>query len=84
MKKIRTFCILIDRKPLKRKRVLTEKKRDDIGHRLENSPRKSLRRLARQNGVPVGSAWRTTTFLHIRPYTITIVPEIKPVDYKKK
>jgi hypothetical protein len=27
---------------------------DDIGHQLENSPRKSLWRLAQQSGVPVG------------------------------
>jgi hypothetical protein len=55
--------LLIDRKPLKRNRALTEKKLDDIGHRLENSPLKSLRQLARRNGVSVGSAWTTTKLL---------------------
>jgi ribosomal protein L20 len=39
--KVRTHNILIDRKPLKRYGVLTEEKLDDIGHRLENYPRKS-------------------------------------------
>jgi hypothetical protein len=33
----------IDRNPLNRNSVLTKEKLDDIGHRLENSPRKSLR-----------------------------------------
>jgi hypothetical protein len=77
VKKVRTHGILIDRKPLKRNRVLTEEKLDDIGHRVENSPRKSLRRLAQQRGVSVGSAWTATKLLHIRPYKITVVPEIK-------
>jgi hypothetical protein len=51
---------LIDRKPLKRYRVLTEETLDDIGLRLENSPRISLRRLALQSGVSVGSTWTAT------------------------
>ncbi|PNF15704.1 hypothetical protein B7P43_G12455 [Cryptotermes secundus] len=84
VKKVRTHGILIDRKPLKRNRVLTEEKLDDIGHRLENSPRKSLRRLAQQSGVSLGSAWTATKLLHIRPYKFTVVHEIKPVDYEKR
>jgi hypothetical protein len=52
-----------------------------MGHRLENSPRKSLRRLAQQSDVFVDSVWTATKLLHIRPYKITVVPEIKPVDY---
>jgi hypothetical protein len=36
------------------------------------------------NGVSVGSAWTATKLLHIRPYKITVVPEIKPVDYEKE
>jgi hypothetical protein len=84
VKKVRTHGILINRKSLKRNRVLTEEKLNDIGHRLENSPRKSLRRLARQSGVSVGSAWTATKLLHILPYKMTVVPEIKPVDYGKE
>jgi hypothetical protein len=38
VKKVRTLGILIDRKPLKINRVLTEEKLDDISHQLENSP----------------------------------------------
>jgi hypothetical protein len=51
---------------------------------IRSSPKKSLRRLARQSGVSVGSAWTATKLLHICPYKITVVPEIKPVDYEKR
>jgi hypothetical protein len=84
VKKLRTNSILIDRQPLKSKRVLTEEKLHDICHRLENSSRKYLRRLAQQSAVSVGSVWTATKLLHIHPYKITIVPEIKPVDYEKR
>jgi hypothetical protein len=39
-----------------------------------------LWQLSQQSGVSVGSAWTATKLLHIRPYEITVVPEIKPVD----
>jgi hypothetical protein len=42
-----------------------------------------LRRLSLQSGVSVGSAWTATKLLHIGPYKITVVSEIKPVDYEK-
>lgn len=85
MKKLRTHVILIDRTQLKRNRVLTEEKLDDIGHQLElNSPQKSLLPLAQQSGVSVGSASTATKLLHIRPYKVTVVPEIKPVVFEKE
>jgi hypothetical protein len=43
-----------------------------------------LLRLALQSGVTVGSAWTAIKLLHIRPYKITVVPEIKPVGFEKK
>jgi hypothetical protein len=52
------------------------------GLQLENS-RKLLCQLALQSVVSVGSAWTATKRLHIRPYKITVVPEIEPVDYEK-
>jgi hypothetical protein len=42
MKKVQTHGILTDRKPLKRNRVLTEEKLNDISRRLENPPQKYL------------------------------------------
>jgi hypothetical protein len=71
VKEFRTRVILIDRKSLKRNRVLTDEKLDDVGHRLENSLN-SLPRLAQQNGVSTGSARTATKLLHIRPYRITV------------
>jgi hypothetical protein len=56
---------------------------DDTCRHLENSPQKPLRQLALQSGVSVGWAWTATELLHIRPYKITVVPEIKPVDCEK-
>jgi hypothetical protein len=56
VKKVRTHSNLTDRKQLKRNNVLIEEKLDDVGHRLENPPQKSLRQLARQSGVPVRTA----------------------------
>jgi hypothetical protein len=40
--------------------VLTEEKLDDIGARLEHTPRKSLKRLAQETGESESSARRTT------------------------
>jgi hypothetical protein len=48
---------------------------------LENSPRKCLRRLAHQSSVSIGSAWTAVKLLHIHPYIITFLPEIKPMAY---
>jgi hypothetical protein len=70
VKKVRTLGILIGRKPLKINHVLTEEKPDDTGSRLENS-QKSLRQLALQSGISVGSEWTATKLLHIRPHKIT-------------
>jgi hypothetical protein len=55
VKKVWIRSILIDRKPLKINCVLTKERPDVIGHRLENSPQKSLQQLAIWRGVPVGS-----------------------------
>jgi hypothetical protein len=82
VKEVRTHGILSDRKPSQINRILTEQKLDDIGHRFEDSPRKSLRPLARQ--CSVCRAWTATKLSHIRPYKITVVPEIKPLDYEKR
>jgi hypothetical protein len=44
---------------------------------------KSCRRKCRHK-FPVSSAWTATELLHIRRYKITVVPEIKHVDYEKR
>jgi hypothetical protein len=60
--KLRTTRLLIDKKQKHKRRVLTEEKLDDIGARLEHTPRKSLKRLAQEVGVSKSSA-RTATQL---------------------
>jgi hypothetical protein len=65
------------------KPVLSDGKMYDIGHRLENFPRKSPRQIA-LSGVSVSSAWTATKLLHIRQHKITVVPEINSVYYEKR
>jgi hypothetical protein len=47
---------LVDKKPHRKRTVLTEDKLDNIGARLEASPRKSLRRIAQETRVSETSA----------------------------
>jgi hypothetical protein len=51
VKQVLTHSTLVDRNPLKINCILTEEKLDDIGHRLENSPRKSLRGVISANCI---------------------------------
>jgi hypothetical protein len=53
--------------------VLTEEKSDDIGARLEHTPRKSLKHLAQRTGVLKSSARMATQFLKLRPYKTTVI-----------
>jgi hypothetical protein len=59
--KLRTTGFLIDKKQEHKLRVLTEKL-DNIGGRLEYTPRKSMKRLAQKTGV-LKSCARTATQL---------------------
>jgi hypothetical protein len=45
--------------------MLTEEKLDDIGARLEHTPRKSLKRLAQDTGVSNSSARTATQLLKL-------------------
>jgi hypothetical protein len=64
--------------------VLTEETLDEIGARLEHSPRKSLVRLAQQAQVSKTTAWRATKNLHLRPYEIAQVQVIEEGDYGRR
>jgi hypothetical protein len=63
---------------------VTEEELEGISHQSENSPRKSLRRLAKQSVLSVGSMWAATKLLHICPHKIIVVNEIMPMDYGKE
>jgi hypothetical protein len=53
--------------------VLTEEKQDDVGTRLEHTPRKSLKRLAQETGVSKSRARTATQLLKLRPYKTTVL-----------
>jgi hypothetical protein len=55
--------------------VLTAEDIRDIEARLQISPRKSLRRLAQETGVSLGSAFTATKLIKYRPYKVTVVHE---------
>jgi hypothetical protein len=48
MNKLRSTGLLIDKKQKNKCQVLTEEKLDDIGARLEHTPRKSLKHPAQE------------------------------------
>ena len=49
---------ILDKERNVKRRVLTEQKLEEIGEMLENSPQKSLRRLAQQTDIAKASAWK--------------------------
>jgi hypothetical protein len=61
----------INKKQNYKRRILTEKL-VDIGARLENAPRKTLKYLAQVTGVSKSSARTATQLLKLRPYETTI------------
>jgi hypothetical protein len=60
---------LLDKRPDRKRNVLTEETLGDIGAGLETSPRKSLKRLEQETGVSRTSEGRATKLLncdHVR------------------
>jgi hypothetical protein len=60
--KLRTTGLLIDKKQKYKCRVHTKEKLDDVGARLEHTPRKSMKHLAQvtgvyKNGNTIAEAW---------------------------
>jgi hypothetical protein len=60
-------------------RVLTMEKLDDVGARLEHTPRKSPKRLALETGVSKSTARMATQLLKLRPYK-TVIHALQPRD----
>jgi response regulator of citrate/malate metabolism len=63
--KLRSTGLLIDKKQKHKHQVLTEEKLDDMGARFEQTPKKSLKRLAQETGVSKSSARRATQLLKL-------------------
>jgi hypothetical protein len=60
--------------------VLTEDNVRDIRTQLEIIPCKSLRSLAQETDILLGSAFTGTGIIHFHPYKITVVLELKQPD----
>jgi hypothetical protein len=69
--KLRITGLLIDKKQKHKCWALTEEKLDDIGGRLEHTPRKSLY-LAQETGVSKSNARMATQLLKLRPYKTSV------------
>jgi hypothetical protein len=78
--KLKTTGSSLDKKPGRKWIVLTEETLDDIGARLETSPRKSLKWLAQETGVLMTSSWRATKLLKLWPYNTTVIHALKEHD----
>jgi hypothetical protein len=78
--KLRTTPLLIGKKQKHKRQVLTEEKLDDVGARLENTPRKSLKHLAQMTGVSKSSARMATQLLKLRPYKTTAIHALQSCD----
>ena len=64
--KLRETGSILDKKRIVKRRVLTKQKLEEIGGRLENSPLKSLRRLAQETDISRASAWKATKLEYTR------------------
>jgi hypothetical protein len=65
VKTVRSTGSFLDKKYTRQNAVLTEETLDEIGSRLEHSPRKSPARLAQQAQVSKTTAWRATLKTYI-------------------
>jgi hypothetical protein len=78
--KLRTTGLWIDTKPTPKRRLLSVETLEDIGARLEHTPRKSVKRLTEDTGVSKSSARMATWLLKLRPYKTTVIHTLQPCD----
>jgi transposase len=78
--KVRSTGEVMDRKPERPRRVLTEEKLGAIAARLERSPHKSLKRLAEEMGVSKGTMRTATKLLKLRLHTTRLMHSLQPRD----
>jgi transposase len=74
-----TGSLLNKKRAVSKRRVLTEEKLDEIGARLERSPRKSFRLIAQETGISKTSARTAAMLLKLKPNETT-VHELQPRD----
>jgi hypothetical protein len=73
LNKLRTTGLLLDKKQKHYHRVFSEEKLDDIGTKLEHTPRKSLKRLAQETGVSKSNTWTDTQLLKLSSESLSLV-----------
>jgi transposase len=71
--KLRTKGLLKDKKQKHKRRVLIEEKLDDIGAKLERTPRKSMKRRTQETGVQKSNVRTSTQFLKLGHYKKTVI-----------
>jgi hypothetical protein len=81
VKKWRATGSVCDIQKQSRRIVLTEENVRDTEARIQISPRKLLRHLARETSISLGSAFTATKLIEFRLYKITVVHELKQPDY---
>ena len=74
--KFRETGSILDKKRRVERRVLNNAKLDDIGERLQRSPKKSLRELAQETQVSQTTAWNATKLLKLKPYRVIDVQQL--------
>jgi hypothetical protein len=65
--------LLTDKKQKHKYQLLTEEKLEDMGTRLEHTPRKSLKCLPQETGMSKPSARKEAQLLKLRPYKTTVI-----------
>ena len=74
-----------DKKSPGRPKRLSEDTLMNIRDRMDQSPKKSLRRLSAETGLSVGSCFTAVRHeLHLYPYRIHAVHELLPTDFNKR
>jgi hypothetical protein len=80
MNKLKTTGLIIDKKQKNKRRVITEEKLNDIGARLEHTPRESQKRLAQESGVSKSNAGTGTQLLKLELYKATVIHTLLACD----
>ncbi|XP_069695687.1 uncharacterized protein [Periplaneta americana] len=84
--KFKTTGSVLDKKSNRRRHILTEETLDDIGSRLEQSPQKSLTKIAQEAGVSRSSAFNARKLLKFNPYRykVTELHALEPGDAHRR
>jgi hypothetical protein len=66
------------------KPAMSEETVADVKQRLEQSPKKYLRRLSQETGLTYSTCQRAPKKAELKAYRVTVVQELKPLDAQKR